>query len=50
MDVIIEFSILDAWPCVVFLGVGVGSLADREEVVDRSVGHLRNKFQVRLQR
>jgi len=33
---------------VVSLGAGVGSLVDRAEVVDRTVGHLRNNFQVRL--
>jgi len=35
---------------VVSLGAGVGSLVDRAEVVDGSVGHLRNNFQVRLRR
>ena len=35
---------------VVSLGAGVGSLLDRAEVVDGSVGHLRNNFQIRLRR
>jgi len=35
---------------VISLGAGVGSLVDRAEVVDGSIGHLRNKFQVRLRR
>ena len=35
---------------VLSLGAGIGSLVDRAEVVDVSVEHLRNNFQVPLRR